>query len=191
MWRSQWPRGLRRMSAAARLLRLWVRIPPGACMFVCCECFVLSGRGLCDELITRPEESYRLWCVVVCDLETSRMRRPWSALGRSATGNKTKQNKTIKTVVLTDTINIIIHIQAHRDASIQMKTILLTETPVIFHRSLFPALRASDLESVTLWTIHTYWVPCRNVPAPTPTALLQERHKQQQRQSETDTTITF
>ena len=28
--RSQWPRGLRRRSAAARLLRLWVRIPPGA-----------------------------------------------------------------------------------------------------------------------------------------------------------------
>ena len=29
---------------------------------------MLSGRGLCDELITHPE-SYRLWCVVVCDLE--------------------------------------------------------------------------------------------------------------------------
>jgi len=29
---------------------------------------VLSGRGLCDELITRPEESYLLWCIVVCDL---------------------------------------------------------------------------------------------------------------------------
>jgi hypothetical protein len=26
---SEWPRGLRRRSAAARLLRLWVRIPPG------------------------------------------------------------------------------------------------------------------------------------------------------------------
>jgi len=38
---------------------------------------VLSGRGLCDELITRPEESYRLWCVVVCDLETSRMGAPY------------------------------------------------------------------------------------------------------------------
>jgi len=38
-------------------------------MFVCCECCVLSGRGLCYEPITRPEESYRLWCVVVCDLE--------------------------------------------------------------------------------------------------------------------------
>jgi len=38
-------------------------------MFVCRDCCVLSGRGLCYELITRPEESYRLWCVVVCDLE--------------------------------------------------------------------------------------------------------------------------
>jgi len=38
---------------------------------------VLSGRGLCDELITCPEESYRLWCVVVCDLETSRIGAPY------------------------------------------------------------------------------------------------------------------
>jgi len=54
-------------------------------MSVGCVCCVLSGRGLCDALITRPEESYRLWCVAVCDLQTSRMRRPWPALGRSAT----------------------------------------------------------------------------------------------------------
>ena len=48
---------------------------------------MLSGRGLCDGLITRPEESYRMWCVVVCDLETSsRMRRSWPALGCSAMG---------------------------------------------------------------------------------------------------------
>jgi len=57
-------------------------------MSVCCDCCELSGTGLCDALITRPEESYRLCCVVVCDLETSRMRRPWPALGRSATGKK-------------------------------------------------------------------------------------------------------
>ena len=38
---------------------------------------MLSGRGLCDELITRPEESYRLCCVVVCDLETLRMGAPY------------------------------------------------------------------------------------------------------------------
>jgi hypothetical protein len=38
-------------------------------MFVCFKCCVLSGRGLCDGPITRPEESYRLWCVTGCDLE--------------------------------------------------------------------------------------------------------------------------
>jgi hypothetical protein len=34
-------------------------------------CYVCSGRGLCDELISRPEESYRLWRVVVCNQEIS------------------------------------------------------------------------------------------------------------------------
>ena len=88
--RSQWPRGLRRRSAAACLQRSWVRIPPGAWMFVCCECCVLSGRGFCDELITRPKKSYRMWCVFVCHLETLRMRRSWLALGRSATEKKNR-----------------------------------------------------------------------------------------------------
>jgi hypothetical protein len=50
---------------------------------------VLSGRGLCDEFITRPEESYRLWCVVVCDLETSWMRRPWPTGGPVAPNKQT------------------------------------------------------------------------------------------------------
>jgi len=81
---SHWPRCLRHRSKTAHLARLWVRIPPGAWMSVCCDCCVLSGRGLCDELITRPEESYRLWWVIECDLETSRMRKPWPALGPSA-----------------------------------------------------------------------------------------------------------
>jgi len=60
--------------------------PPWEWMFV--RCVMLSGRGLCDKLITRPEKSYRLCSVVVCDIETSRMRRSWPALGRSATGKK-------------------------------------------------------------------------------------------------------
>jgi hypothetical protein len=50
-------------------------------MFVCCECCVLSGRGLCDGLITRPEESYRLWRVVVCYQETSKTRMLKPATG--------------------------------------------------------------------------------------------------------------
>jgi hypothetical protein len=86
--RFQRPRGLKHRPAATRLLRLWVRIPPWAWMSVCCEWCVLSGRDLCEELITCLEKSYRLWCVVVCDLETSRMSRPQPALGRSATKNK-------------------------------------------------------------------------------------------------------
>jgi len=63
--RSQWSRGLRRGSAAARLLGLRVRIPPGAWTSVSCEYCLLSGRGLCVRLITRPEESYRILCVWV------------------------------------------------------------------------------------------------------------------------------
>jgi hypothetical protein len=50
---------------AARLLELRVSF----------EYCVLSGGGP----IPRPEEFYRLWCVIVCDLETSRMSRPWPA----------------------------------------------------------------------------------------------------------------
>jgi hypothetical protein len=44
-------------------------------MSVSWECCVLSGRGLCDGLITRPRESYRVWCV--CDGEALTKRRPW------------------------------------------------------------------------------------------------------------------
>ena len=108
IWRrSQWPRGLRRWSAAACLLRSWVRIPTGAWMFVC-ECCVLSGRGLFEELFTRPEMSYRLWCVVVCDLETSRMKRPWPALGRSATKKKANMAERKRSMTSLNTLHYCI-----------------------------------------------------------------------------------
>jgi hypothetical protein len=64
--RSQWPRGLRRRSAAERLRGSWVRIPAGAWMFVLYS-VLLSRRSLCDGLIPRPEDFYRLWCVSECD----------------------------------------------------------------------------------------------------------------------------
>jgi len=44
----QWPRGLRRGTAAARLLGLRVRIPRGAWMSFSCECCVLWGGDLFD-----------------------------------------------------------------------------------------------------------------------------------------------
>jgi hypothetical protein len=78
--RSRWPSGLRHKYVAARFLRLWVRIPPGAWISICCECCQVDGL-MGDGLITRLEEPYRLWWIVVCDLETSWMRRPWPTGG--------------------------------------------------------------------------------------------------------------
>jgi hypothetical protein len=60
--RSHWPRSLSCGSAAVRLLGLRVRVPPESWMSFSCECCALSGIGLCDGPITRPEESYRAWC---------------------------------------------------------------------------------------------------------------------------------
>ena len=53
------------MYAAARLLGLRVRIPSRAWISVCGEWCVLSSRGICIGLFTRPEDSYRVWCVWV------------------------------------------------------------------------------------------------------------------------------
>jgi hypothetical protein len=50
---------------------------------------MLSGRGLCDGLITRPETD--CGASNECDLETSRMRRPWPSLGLTA-ANKFPDN---------------------------------------------------------------------------------------------------
>jgi hypothetical protein len=63
--RFSYSRGLRLGSTAARFLGLRVRIPVSSCSSVSCEWCVLSGRGLCDGPITRPEESYPFWRVWV------------------------------------------------------------------------------------------------------------------------------
>jgi hypothetical protein len=64
--------------------------------YVCCDCCVLSGWGLCDELITHQEESYRLWCVM-CDLETSGLRKLWPTRGCWAKKKNKKQTKNKQT----------------------------------------------------------------------------------------------
>ena len=57
-------------------------------MSVSCEFCVLSGRGLCVGPIICTEKSYRLCvcvcvcvCLIVCDRQTSAIRRPWPTLG--------------------------------------------------------------------------------------------------------------
>jgi hypothetical protein len=70
-----------RSSTAARLPKLWVRIPPGG-MDVCRECCVLTGRSLFDVAITHPTDCG----ASLCTLETSRIRKPWPAMDSSATG---------------------------------------------------------------------------------------------------------
>ena len=52
---------------------------------------MLSGRGLCDELITRPEESNRLWCAVVCDLENLKNEKAMARVGSQSHSKKKAQ----------------------------------------------------------------------------------------------------
>ena len=65
-------------------------------MSVSCECHVLSGRELCDELITRPEEFYRLWSRNLKNAEAT------PALGRSAIG---------KTMYININLNLMCHLR--------------------------------------------------------------------------------
>ena len=63
---------------------------------------MLLGRGLCDELVTFPEESYRLWCTVVCDLETRRKSEAITRVGPQC-------HKEKKSVFMTLTAALIRH----------------------------------------------------------------------------------
>jgi hypothetical protein len=89
--RSQWPCGLRRRSAAARLLRLCVRIPPGACMFVvsvtCCELEVsATNRSLVQRSLTACGVSL---CVIV-------KPRQWGGHGLLGAVAPKERNKLVK-----------------------------------------------------------------------------------------------
>ena len=92
----------------AFLLGLRVWIPQDSWMAVSCDCCVLSGRGLCFGLITRPQESYRAWCNCVrswsleneddqLGFEPSRIRRRsgriWRRKRKKEKKKKTKKKK--------------------------------------------------------------------------------------------------
>ena len=67
-------------------------------MYVVCECRVLSRRGLCDELITHPEESYRMRvcvcvCVCVCPVSVIRCNNNCLHLRRVSKEGQTKKER--------------------------------------------------------------------------------------------------
>ena len=77
MCRSQWPRGLKRGSAAARLLRLWVLNLPRSWKFVWCECCVEVSASDWSVVQRSPTDCG----VPECDHETSMKWRPWPTGG--------------------------------------------------------------------------------------------------------------
>jgi hypothetical protein len=62
-------------------------------MYVSCECCVWSGRGLCDELVPRPEESYRVRCVWVW----SWCLEKWGGLGPQGAVEQLEQKQNVLT----------------------------------------------------------------------------------------------
>ena len=68
---------------------------------------MLSGRGLCDELITRLEESYRLWFVVVCNLENLKNEEAMTRVG----SQRQKNIIIIIIIIIICTLNSISQIQ--------------------------------------------------------------------------------
>jgi hypothetical protein len=77
---------------------------------------VLSGRGLCNGPIPRPEESYRLWCVIVCDLETSRMRR----LKPTAGCNASKKCMVPRALKLPNSLSFLKALSKYRSGTIEV-----------------------------------------------------------------------
>jgi hypothetical protein len=97
---TSWPRDRRRASAAACLLGLRFRIPPGAWMSFSCECCLLSSRGLASSLSL--VQRGRTDCgVFKCDRETSTMRRPWPSRGCCAMEKKNTLSDTHAACVAT------------------------------------------------------------------------------------------
>jgi len=67
-------------SVCSRSLAGIVGSNPAGGMDVCCECCVLSGRVLCVGLITRPEETYRMWCVRSRSVDNDEALAHWGLL---------------------------------------------------------------------------------------------------------------
>jgi hypothetical protein len=71
-------------------------------MFVSCTVSVLLGRGFCDGLIPRPEESYRLCYASECDqVKINNLDTCCEQVGRRGKDYETKQCLTLAVWLLT------------------------------------------------------------------------------------------
>jgi hypothetical protein len=100
---SQWPRGLRRTSAAARLLRLWARIPPGACVVsvVCCQVESLrradhQSRGVLPTVVRR--------CVWIRNLVNEEALTHWGCCAKIKNHSHTNLVRYIQLLLFTSPI---------------------------------------------------------------------------------------
>jgi len=87
--RSKWPCSLERGCVAAQLFRI-ADSNSARGMSVCC---VLSGRGFCMGLTTRPEEFYREWCVQRVWPQSPVRGGHKPELGRNPTGKENQEWK--------------------------------------------------------------------------------------------------
>ena len=105
---SHWLCGLRRRSAAARLPRLWVRIPPEAWRFVCCECCVccqVEVSAISWSLVQRsPTDSGASLCVIWKPPE-------WGGVAHRVGGGPPKKTNILKTVTWNIFTWQLIHVQ--------------------------------------------------------------------------------
>ena len=95
--RSQWPRGLRRRSAAARLLRFWVRMPPGG-MDVS-----VVGVVCCQVEVSATSWSFVRWSSVGCGASLCVTYKPREWGGPGPLGScraKNKQCSIINVIVI-------------------------------------------------------------------------------------------
>jgi hypothetical protein len=88
LWRSQWPRGLKRVSAGVRLLGLWVRIPLERSAWMSAMSIVCFQGEVSVTSWSLVQRSSADCCVSGCDHEYSIMRRPWPTGGLLRHGNK-------------------------------------------------------------------------------------------------------
>jgi hypothetical protein len=86
---SRWPRNLRRWSETTWFVGPRVQIPLRAWIFVPCLCCVVCGFATSWSLVQRSHIRCVFVCLIVCDLETSKIKRPRPEMGCCAT----EQNK--------------------------------------------------------------------------------------------------